>query len=80
MSSFIQGFEKGMKSFGKDISAIVNSVLLSFVYLVGVGLTSICAKIFSKHFLDSKLKQDEKSYWIDLNLTKKPRKTYYRQF
>ena len=67
-----------MKGFGQNISMLVNTILLSVVYFIGVGLTFIFAKIFRKHFLELKLKKD--SYWSDLNLSKKKIEEYYRQF
>jgi len=74
-----ESFKKGQKHFGEDIAVIINSILLSFVYVLGVGLTSIFAKIVGKHFLD--LKTEEKdTYWSELNLGKKPMEEYYRQF
>lgn len=75
---FISGFKKGTTSFGENLATIVNSVLLTFVYLVGIGLTSLAAKLFKKSFLDLEPKKD--SYWTDLNLGKKPTEEYYRQF
>jgi len=77
---FFNGFKKGMRSFGKNIAIIIDSTLLLIVYLVGVGLTSILAKIFGKHFLESKISKKRETYWSDLNLKKKPIKAYYRQF
>lgn len=77
---FCSGFSKGMNSFGKGISSIVNSILLSAVYLIGVGLTSIFSKIARKHFLQRKINKNKQSYWSDLNLKKKPIEEYYRQF
>ena len=77
---FINGFLRGQKKFGENISIIINSILLTIVYFIGIGITSIFAKIFNKHFLNLKLKKDEKTYWEDLNLTKKSMKEYYRQF
>jgi hypothetical protein len=47
--------------------------------LFAVGLTSIFAKIFKKHFLETKLPKDA-TYWSDLNLKNKPIEKYYRQF
>ena len=76
---FLVGFNKGMKNFGHNLALIINSILLSVVYLIGVGITSIFAKLFKKHFLDMKLLKRD-SYWSDLDLKKKPIKEYYRQF
>jgi len=75
---FLMGFRKGMQNFGYNIALIINTILLTFVYLIGVGLTSIFAKLFRKHFLGTKLSKD--SYWSDLNLKKKLMEDYYRQF
>ncbi|HLD00827.1 MAG TPA: hypothetical protein VJC39_03725 [Candidatus Nanoarchaeia archaeon] len=74
------GFKHGMKEFGKTINLVVNCVLLTLVYGIGVGLTATAAKLFKKQFLETKLQPTEKSYWSDLNLTKRPLKEYYRQF
>ena len=78
LKQFFNGFQKGMECFSDNISTIINFLLLSIVYLIGVGLNSIVAKLFSKHFLNMKKKKD--SYWLDLNLKKKPNDEYYRQF
>jgi hypothetical protein len=74
------GFNKGMRNFGHSMALIINSVLLAIVYLVGVGFTSIFARLFRKHFLDIRLSKKNETYWSDLNLKKKPMEEYYRQF
>jgi len=71
-------FMEGSKMFGELISAIINLLLLTFVYFLGFGLTSIAAKIFGKKFIDDKTTKD--SYWQELNLTTQSFKEYYRQF
>jgi len=78
LKQFFIGFKKGMAGFGQSISLLINTILLTFVYLLGVGLTSIVAKIVGKHFLDVKLKKG--TYWSDLNLKKEDIEKYYRQF
>lgn len=78
--SFFQGFLEGQKLFGESISIIINCVLLSIVYIFGIGLTSIFAKLFGNKFLDLKPDKNLKSYWLDLNLSTKPIKEYLRQF
>lgn len=78
IKGFIDGFKEGQKNFGESIAVIINSVLLSIVYFVGVGLTSIIAKLLGRNFLGLEFK--EGTYWEDLNLGKKERKEYYRQF
>lgn len=77
---FSSGLKEGQKIFGKNIATIINSILLSIVYFLGVGLTSIFAKIFNKELLDLKLKSNRESYWEDLNLSKEDITKYYKQF
>lgn len=80
LKMFFDGFQKGMKDFGSNINLIVNSILLLIVYLVGVGITSLLAKLSGKHFLERKISLEKKTYWSDLNLKKKELEKYYRQF
>lgn len=77
---FIKGFKEGQKKCGGKITIIINSVLLSVVYFIGVGVTSLAAKMFGKHFLDLNTDENKETYWEELNLTKKPLEEYYRQF
>ncbi len=76
---FYNGFKKGMRGFGQNIALVINAILLSLVYSIGVGLTSIAARLFGKHFLEMKLSKGE-TYWSELNLRKKKIDDYYRQF
>lgn len=80
LKEFMTGFKYGQKDFGETISTIINSALLILVYFLGIGLTSIIAKISGKSFLDLSIDEKAKTYWRDLNLAKKPIKEYYRQF
>lgn len=77
---FASGFKKGFMEFGHAISTIVNTVLLVFVYIIGVGPTSIVAKLAGKRFLEMKIEKEKESYWSELNLKKKETKDYYKQF
>ena len=76
--TFFKSFRKGLKSFGENISLVVNTLLLTVVYIIGVGLTSIIAKIVGKHFIEKP--KESSTYWKELNIGKKPIKDYYRQF
>ena len=86
ISLFVQGFKNGMDQFGKSISSFINTILLTIVYVFGVGITSLVAKITKKKFLNieqtqQKSKKSKKeTYWQDLNLTKQDLENYYRQF
>jgi hypothetical protein len=78
--TFIKDFKSGQKIFTDNLAAIVNSILLTLVYFLGIGLTSIFAKIFRKHFLDTCPDSSKDSYWTELNLDNQPINNYYRQF
>ena len=73
-------FKKGISIFGQNISTLVNFLLLSVVYLIGVGFTSILSKLLKKEFLDTKLSKDKKTYWSKLDLKKESIEKHMRQF
>jgi hypothetical protein len=79
-SMFFKGFKEGMHIFGQNIAILVNTILLLIVYLIGVGMTSLVAKISGKRFLDMRTDKNSSSYWKPLNLKKKKMEEYYRQF
>jgi len=80
LKQFKNGFKLGFRNFNSLISVIINSILLSLVYILGVGSTWLFAKLTHKDFLDLEIKKKVASYWVNLNLKKVPRKNYYRQF
>ena len=80
MRRFLSGFRAGLEEFGCNINMLVNSVLLSVVYIFGAGVTAVFARLVGKRFLDVQLSRSRESYWSDLNLGRKPVEEYYRQF
>ncbi|MEK6855100.1 MAG: hypothetical protein AABX73_02675 [Nanoarchaeota archaeon] len=80
MKDFFCSLKNGQKLFGEDVAIIVNSALLSLVYLIGVGLTFLAAKLTGKKFLDLKIDEEKSTYWQDINTTKGSMEEYYRQF
>lgn len=78
-NSFLNNFKKGFKEFGEVFSITINSLILVITYILGIGITSIIAKLFNKQFLPEKSKSS-KTYWQDLNLRTQPLEKYYRQF
>ena len=66
-----QHFFSGFKAFGYYINLTINSILLTIAYIIGVGITSLFAKLFKKHFLDLKIKKENSTYWTNLDLRKK---------
>ena len=65
------------RKLGSFITSIINFVLLLVVYLIGVGLTAIIAKVVGKHFLDLSFKG--KTKWMDKKSIK-GEEQYYRMF
>lgn len=80
IKDFFRGIKIGFGNFGQNIATLVNTLLLSIVYFVGVGITALFSKVVRKRFLDLKLDKKRKSYWKTLNLKKRPIEEYYRQF
>ena len=80
IKNIISGFKEGQRAFTESITVIINSVLLAIVYIIGVGFTSIIAKLFRKKFLDTVISKEAKTYWSDIKITKKSHADYYRQF
>lgn len=76
-SIFFRGFKQGFGNFSHLITDIVNFILLSVVYFIGVGIVSLVAKLAGKHFLDLK---SNSSSWIERKLKKRPIREYYRMF
>ena len=68
-----------LEPIAKIISSVINFVLLSIVYFIGIGLVSISMKLFGKHFLELK-KQNKKSNWHEHKVTKQSLEQYYRTF
>ncbi|MEK6871328.1 MAG: hypothetical protein AABX16_00320 [Nanoarchaeota archaeon] len=77
---FLEGMKEGQKLLGEDIAQIINLILLSIAYILGVGITSLIAKIVGKHFLELNIDKNKKSYWEELQLGTRKKEEYYRQF
>ena len=63
----------------KTSIVIINSVLLTIVYFIGIGLTAIFAKIVGKRFMHYK-EAGVQTYWVDKEKKKLKLEDYYRQF
>ena len=62
-NEFLSGFKEGFQSFGHGIAKIVNVVVLTIVYFLGIGVISVIAKIARKKFLSLKPEQGKETYW-----------------
>ncbi len=71
-------FSEFVKPFTDKVNLVVNTVLLSIVYFIGVGFTSVSAKLVGKKFLKLE-KENTNSYWIDKEQNNS-KESYFRQF
>lgn len=72
------GMKAGMLFFGERTSALVNAVLLTLVYVLGVGSMNLLARIVGKKFLELDL--GGTSYWVEKHEVPEKLRRYYRQF
>ena len=75
-----QEFRRGLRCPHNIVANSFNVVLLTVVYVVGIGFTSVAAKLFGKHFLVLRNDKSKQSYWGNSSITLKPLDHYYRQF
>lgn len=73
----LRALKHGMTTFGADIATLVNSIFLTIVYLLGVGITAMVARLFRKRFLT--LTPQGKTYWHTID-TQPDDDSYYKQF
>lgn len=79
MRIFIRGFKKGFSAHGKNLALLVSSLMLSFVYVFGIGMTAMFAKITKKKLIDVGPGK-KKSYWAKIRLSTERLDNYYKQF
>ncbi|MBN2331112.1 MAG: hypothetical protein JXC85_04820 [Candidatus Aenigmarchaeota archaeon] len=77
---FLLGMKEGGSDFGFGVSGVVNFILLSFVYVFGVGLTSAAARLKGKHFLSMGIDKGAETYFVNEPIKKKDKEEYFRQF
>lgn len=77
---FLKGFKNGFKDFGNLINNIINIILLTIVYIIAIGPTSIILKLFKKKLLMIDKKENSSTYWTDYDLKTEPEENYYRLF
>jgi len=78
---FFKGFYEGIKEFSAILVGIINFILLLLVYIFGVGMSFVIAKVTRKKLMNlEKFDKKVKSYWIDKKIKKPNIKDAYRQF
>ena len=77
---FFKGVKQGMQNFGHAIGSIINTVSLTIVYFLGVGITSLFLKVMKKNFVHTKIDKLARTYWKDLNIGDEPSDDYFKQY
>jgi len=77
---FFAGWLAGFKKVGHSFTTITNAVFLTLAYVIGIGPTSVIARLARKRFLDTTLDSVQQSYWCDHELKTEPIEKYERQF
>ena len=62
MNSFLKGLKEGFHNFGLRVNSGVTAIVMTLVYFIGIGITSLISKAGKKHMLDTSI--NKKSYWI----------------
>lgn len=78
--SFLKGIKEGFKDLPLAINNIINTILLTILYFIGIGPIAIVMKLGKKRLLLTYKEKEKNSYWLDYNLTKEKEENYYRQF
>lgn len=73
--------KKSFHILGQIIRMSISFTLLSIIYILGIGVTAIIARLAGKQFLKTKPEKGLETYWQDLSEGEKPTlEEYYRQF
>ena len=62
------------------MNKLANIILLLPIYILGIGIVFIVSKIVRKNFLETKIENNKKSYWEDLELKNNLPENNYGQF
>lgn len=60
---FLKGIKHGFRQFADMVAFLVNTLLLTVVYVVGVGPTALVARLRGKKFMELETDNKQKSYW-----------------
>ena len=74
------GIYTGLGKFGSIVSSIINLIFLFIVFVLGIGVVSLIAKLVGKKFLTIKMDKKLNTYWQDTIMTKRKKEDYYKPF
>lgn len=70
----------GIELFGALINNVVVWAALFVVYVVGIGVTALFARLVGKKFIRSQIDYSAESWWEPLDLSLQERERYYDMF
>lgn len=70
----------GIELFGALINNVVVWAALFVVYVVGIGVTALFARLAGKKFLEMGIDHADESWWKPLNLSTESRERYFDMF
>lgn len=76
MNKLSKSIIKGFKTLANTIQTVVNFILFTSSYIVGLGLTFLIVKVFR---IKLNSEPNNNSNWQDINIKKKPIEEYMRQ-
>lgn len=80
MVKFLNSIKLGFRDFGMTINQLVVTITLIAVYIIGIGISAVLARLLKIHLLDLSVSPNKESYWTKLNLSVKPLQSYLRQY
>ncbi|MFA5484710.1 MAG: hypothetical protein WC260_00435 [Candidatus Pacearchaeota archaeon] len=80
MKKFRENIKKRIKKSSKLILLITNTILLTIVYFLGIGITFLIGKLTRKKLFNLDLNKDEKTYWEKIKEEKKSLEDFYNPF
>ncbi len=75
-----QVLKKSFLAFGGFMQKVVNTILFTVVYFIGIGLTSLFMKLFGKKFLELSPTKEQDSYYKECTATKRSKEDFFRLY
>lgn len=71
ISTIIEGLKEGQALFRDTVSTVINTILLTLAYFIGIPLSLLFSLLKKEQLLDLRSDVESKSFWSELNLEKK---------
>lgn len=77
---FFKSFGQGLHEFGETVSIVFTTVLLTGVFVIGVGLTWLTSRVAGKYFLETSISKERSTYWVSFDFDPSDHERLHRQF